>query len=143
MKYVSNSESETQEIGKNFCKNLKAGDTVRLEGDPGAGKSVFVRGMAEELGVSEYITSPTFTLVNEYESGRIPLYHFDAYRLSGCDAADSGLDEYFCMDGICAVEWPENMEGVIPEGAYTVTIERNLDISDDYRSITIEKSKKV
>ena len=103
MKYVSNSESETQ----------------------------------------EYITSPTFTLVNEYESGRIPLYHFDAYRLSGCDAADSGLDEYFYMDGICAVEWPENMDGVIPEGAYTVTIERNLDISDDYRSITIEKSKKV
>ena len=143
MKYVSNSESETQEIGKNFCNNLKAGDTVRLEGDPGAGKSVFVRGMAAELGVKEYITSPTFTLVNEYESGRIPLYHFDAYRLSGCDAADSGLDEYFYMDGICAVEWPENMEGVIPEGAYTVTIERNLDLSDDYRSIKIEKSKKV
>lgn len=141
MKYVSNSESETKEIGKNFCKALKPGDTVRLEGDPGAGKSVFVRGMAEELGVKEYITSPTFTLVNEYESGKIPLYHFDAYRLSGCDAADSGLDEYFYMDGICAVEWPENMDGVIPEGAYTVTIERNLAISDDYRSITIEKSK--
>lgn len=113
---------------------------MRLIGEPGAGKSVFVRGMAEELCIKEYITSPTFTIVNEYESGVIPLYHFDAYRLVCGDAEESGFDEYFYRGGICAVEWPENIDEIIPDGSYTVRIERDLNISDDYRIITIEKS---
>ena len=139
MRYETFSEAETKAVGKAFCGELKPGDAIRLVGEPGVGKSVFVRGIAEELEVKEYVTSPTFTLVNEYLSGKIPLYHFDAYRLSGDDAADIGLDEYFYIDGICAVEWPENMDSVIPRGAYTVTIERDLSRGDDYRSITIEK----
>lgn len=139
MRYETYSEAETKAVGKAFCRELKPGDAIRLLGEPGVGKSVFVRGIAEELSVSEYVTSPTFTLVNEYLSGKIPLYHFDAYRLSGDDAAEIGLDEYFYMGGICAVEWPENMDSVIPCGAYTVTIERDLNRGDDYRSITIEK----
>ncbi len=139
-KFISNCEAETQNIGKNFGKELLGGEVICLHGDPGAGKSVFVRGMAESLGISEYITSPTFTLVNEYESGRVPLYHFDAYRLADSESAiDSGLDEYFYSGGICAVEWPENIWDIIPENSYSVTISRDLSVSDDYRCIEIKK----
>lgn len=140
MKYITNSEAETEKIGEEFAKRLVPGDVLCLYGDPGAGKSVFVRGMARGLGISQYITSPTFTLVNEYEDGLIPLYHFDAYRLSdSASAEDSGLDEYFYYDGICAVEWPENIFGIIPERHYSITVSRDLSVSDDYRCIMIKE----
>ena len=140
MKYITNCEAETEKIGEEFAQKLQPGDVLCLYGDPGAGKSVFVRGMARGLGISAYITSPTFTLVNEYEDGRIPLYHFDAYRLSdSVSAEDSGLDEYFYYEGICAVEWPENIIEIIPENHYRITVSRDLSVSDDYRCIEITK----
>lgn len=140
MKYITNCETETEKIGEEFAASLKAGDVLCLYGDPGAGKSVFVRGLARGLGIEAYITSPTFTLVNEYDDGKIPLYHFDAYRLSDAISAEgSGLDEYFYYGGICAVEWPENIMDIIPKNHYSITVSRDLSVSDDYRIIEISK----
>ncbi len=142
MVFKSGSEKETEKIGESFADKLKPGDVLCLHGDPGAGKSVFVRGLARGLGISAYITSPTFTLVNEYEDGRIPLFHFDAYRLcDGISAVDSGLDEYFYYGGICAVEWPENIRDIIPDHAYEITISRDFTHGDEYRVIEISREE--
>ena len=139
--YRTQSAAETEKIGEEFASKLVPGDVLCLYGDPGAGKSVFVRGLARGLGIKAYITSPTFTLVNEYDDGRIPLYHFDAYRLSDAvTAEDSGLDEYFYYDGICAVEWPENIMDIIPGKHYSITVSRDLSVSDEYRCIEIKES---
>lgn len=134
---VSYSEQQTLLAGEQFAAKLRENDIVCLHGEPGAGKSVFVRGVARGLGITEYITSPTFTLVNEYHSGRLDLYHFDMYRLEGgCWAEDAGLDEYFDAGGVCMIEWPENIADVLPIGVYHVTISRDLSQGEEFRTIT-------
>ena len=134
--FNSYSEGETQTLGAEFAQRLQTGDVVCLNGELGSGKSVFARGIARGIGITDDVTSPTFTLINEYYSGKIPLYHIDAYRLDG--SADLGLEEYFSSDGVCVIEWSQNITGVLPENYYNITIERDLDVGDEYRRIGIE-----
>ncbi len=108
MQFISNSVAETEQIGAQLAMNLPAGSIVAFTGDLGAGKTAFVRGMAHGLGISERITSPTFTIVNEYDDGMRPLFHFDLYRLENADELfDIGWEDYLARGGICAVEWSE------------------------------------
>ena len=121
MSDISTSEGETQAIARNLAARLKAGDVVLLSGDLGAGKTAFVRGLAEGLGIDpEEVSSPTFTLVHEYRGGRLTLYHADLYRLPTAATDDLGLEE--TTDGVLAIEWPERLSRPIP-GAMTVGIE--------------------
>lgn len=133
MKYVTNSAEETIEIGKSFAEKLNKGAVVLLSGEMGAGKTVFVKGMAQGLGIKSLITSPTYAYMNDYDG---ILYHYDCYRLtSGEDAESLGLTDYFYASGICVVEWSENIADVIPNGAIRVTIEKT---GETQRSIEIE-----
>jgi len=140
MEFISNSYEETREAGKNFSKILKSGDNILLVGDLGAGKTAFTSGICEGLDISDYVSSPTFTIVNEYLSGKIPVYHFDLYRL--ChedDLYDIGIDEYFDNNGICVFEWPELVHK-FTDNFYRVEILKDLSISEDYRKIIITKT---
>ncbi len=133
MKYITNSAEETIEIGKSFAEKLNKGAVVLLSGEMGAGKTVFVKGMAQGLGIKSLITSPTYAYMNDYDG---ILYHYDCYRLtSGEDAESLGLTDYFYAGGICVVEWSENIADVIPNGAIRVTIEKT---GETQRSIEIE-----
>ena len=139
MVYKSNSAKETENIAKSFAKALKSGDVICLSGDLGAGKTAFAAGLAKGLGVNEYVSSPTFTILNCYD-GDLPLYHFDVYRISESEELiDIGFDEYISGDGISVVEWAELIEDILPLPRYEVKITKNLDIHDDYREISIEK----
>lgn len=122
--YTSHSEEETMQIAEDFAAELKAGDIVCLQGDLGAGKTHFVKGMARSLGVGETnVHSPTFTLINEY-AGHMPLYHFDCYRMeSELEALEIGAEEYFYGEGVSVIEWPERIAGLIPDEAIWITIE--------------------
>ena len=124
---VTNSASETRALGERLAAGLRPGDTVILEGELGAGKSELARGIARGLGVTETVTSPSFTILNVYESGRCPLYHFDWYRLESAEELyELGMDEYLGGDGIAVVEWPWVVEEVIPARRLRVII-RALD----------------
>ena len=126
--------SQTESLGKVLAKYLKPGDFVALYGDLGAGKTAFTRGLARGLGIDERVTSPTFTIVNEYE-GRLPLFHFDMYRLGSSEELfDIGWEDYLARGGVCAVEWSENVSDAM-EGAIVVTIEK---LGEEQRCITIE-----
>lgn len=128
-------ETETENAGESFSKTLKRGTVVALYGDLGAGKTAFIRGMARGLGITARVSSPTFTLVNEY-SGEKELFHFDMYRLSGGDELFGiGWDDYLSRNGICAVEWSENVEDAFNGDEITVRIDK---ISENERKITIE-----
>ena len=120
---MSNSEEETLSLASWFAGELKAGDVVALWGDLGAGKTQFVKGIARQLSIpEESVTSPTFTLIHEYE-GRLPLYHFDFYRLQQMEEAlEIGVEEYFWGDGVCVVEWPEIVTPLLPDTYYNVNI---------------------
>lgn len=138
--YLSHNELETEEIGKSLALRLRAGDVVAYLGDLGAGKTVFTRGLAAGLGCGGRVTSPTFTIVNEYEGG-VPLFHFDLYRLgSEEELFDIGWEDYLSRGGVCAVEWSERISGALPEEAVSVTIERHPD-NPDWRKITIKGGK--
>ena len=139
MEFESNSYEETQKFAEEFSKTLKAGDVLCMYGDLGVGKTAFVQGLAKGLGIDEPITSPTFTIVNEY-SGRLPLYHFDVYRIS-CEEEmeDTGYEEYFYGEGVCLVEWAELVKELIPADAVWITIEKDYTKDDDYRRITIRQ----
>ena len=133
--YITNSERETEEIGRRFAEKLPGGTVVAMYGDLGAGKTAFVRGMARGLGLSCRVSSPTFTIVNEYLGDR-ELIHFDMYRLSGADELfDIGWEDYLNRGAICAVEWSENVEDAFFGDEVRVTIEK---LSDTGRKITIE-----
>ena len=133
--YITNSERETEEIGRRFAEKLPGGTVVAMYGDLGAGKTAFVRGMARGLGLSCRVSSPTFTIVNEYLGDR-ELIHFDMYRLSGADELfDIGWEDYLNRGAICAVEWSENVEDAFFGDETRVTIEK---LSDTGRKITIE-----
>jgi len=137
MEHISHSVTETEAIGEALAKTLKGGDVVAYYGDLGAGKTAFTRGLARGLGCTGRVSSPTFTIVNEHE-GRLPLFHFDMYRLSDEEELfDIGWEDYLCRGGICAVEWSERVSGALPEDAITVTIERHNE-HDDWRRITIK-----
>ena len=118
---ITNSAAETRELGKRLAEKLQAGDVILLEGDLGAGKSEFARGTAAGLGVQETVTSPSFTILNVYESGRLPLYHFDWYRLESSEELyELGMDEYLGGDGAAVVEWPGRCPDAVPEGAVRI-----------------------
>ena len=135
MFFLSNSPAETEAIGAALGKMLTSGAVVAYRGDLGAGKTAFTRGLARGLGYTEPVTSPTYTIVNEYLGGRLPLFHFDMYRLrSSDDLWGIGWDDYLDRGGVCAVEWSENVADAM-EDAITVTIEK---LGDDCRRITIE-----
>ena len=135
MEFVTHSPAETEKIGAALGKILPTGSVLAYRGDLGAGKTAFTRGLARGLGCEEIVTSPTYTIVNEYLSGRIPLFHFDMYRLSSADDLwDIGWEDYLERGGICAVEWSENVTEAM-ENALTVTLEK---IGEESRKITIE-----
>lgn len=121
---VTNSAAETRALGERLAGRLKAGDVILLEGELGAGKSELARGIAKGLGVQETVTSPSFTILNVYESGRIPLYHFDWYRLEDAgELYELGMDEYIGGDGIALVEWPGRCPDAVPEDYLRIRIE--------------------
>ncbi len=139
MQYESNSHQETQGIAIEFAKKLTAGDVLCLSGDLGVGKTAFVQGLVQGLGISEYVSSPTFTIVNCYD-GDMPVYHFDVYRISDEDEMyEIGYEEYIYANGVSIIEWPEMISGILPDKRYDITIEKNLEKHEDYRKITIEK----
>ena len=135
MIFYTNSPSETEAVGAALGRIVPAGTVIAYRGDLGAGKTAFTRGLARGLGYCESVTSPTYTIVNEYLGGRLPLFHFDMYRLrSADDLWDIGWDDYLDRNGVCAVEWSENVASAM-EDPITVTIEKT---GDDSRTITIE-----
>ena len=135
MEYISNSPARTEELGAALGAILPAGTILAYRGDLGAGKTAFTRGLARGLGYGEPVTSPTYTIVNEYLGGRLPLFHFDMYRLASADDLwDIGWEDYLERGGICAVEWSENVAEAL-DGAMTVTIEK---LGETTRRITIE-----
>ena len=136
MQITTNSADETQALGQKLASRLVPGDVIAYFGDLGAGKTAFTRGLAQGLGITDPVTSPTYTIVNEYLSGRIPLFHFDMYRLSSSDELfDIGWEDYLSRGGVCAVEWSENVEDALQD-AIRVTIEKDAD-EPDTRHITI------
>ena len=134
MEFITHSPAETEAVGCALGQVLTPGTVLAYEGDLGAGKTAFTRGLAKGLGALEAVTSPTYTVVNEYLSGRLPLFHFDMYRLANADALfDIGWEDYLERGGICAVEWSENVEEAL-EDAVTVSIEKT---GEESRRITI------
>ena len=135
MEFLTNSPAETEAIGAALGKILKPGTVIAYRGDLGAGKTAFTRGLARGLGSSEMVTSPTYTIVNEYLGGRMPLFHFDMYRLASSDDLwDIGWEDYLDRNGVCAVEWSENVEDAM-DGAISITIEK---LGEDSRRICLE-----
>ncbi len=135
MEFITHSPEQTENVGAALGKQLKAGAVIAYQGDLGAGKTAFTRGVACGLGAKESVTSPTYTIVNEYLSGKYPLFHFDMYRLaSSDDLFDIGWEDYLDRGGVCAVEWSENVADAM-EGAIIVTIEK---LGEESRRITIE-----
>ena len=136
MVFITETERATSEIGEQLAKKLKSGDIVALYGELGAGKTAFVRGLAHGLGISMRVSSPTFTIVNEY-IGDTPLFHFDMYRLSSADELfEIGWEDYLVRGGICAVEWSENVAGAFPPETIYVTIDKT---GDNSRRISINR----
>lgn len=136
MEFISNSPMETEQLGADLAAQLSPGDIIAFTGDLGAGKTAFTRGLARGLGVQERVTSPTFTIVNEYEGGRLPLFHFDMYRLGSSDELfDIGWEDYLARGGVCAVEWSEIIDDALEGHIIRVDIRRGTD--DNQRLITI------
>lgn len=137
MQYLTKCPEETELLGERLAKQLRPGDVIAFCGDLGAGKTAFTRGLARGLGIAEAVTSPTYTIVNEYLSGYMPLFHFDMYRLGSSDELfDIGWEDYLLRGGVCAVEWSENVADAL-EDAIHIDIRRR---SDNEREITIEGS---
>ncbi|WP_113673708.1 tRNA (adenosine(37)-N6)-threonylcarbamoyltransferase complex ATPase subunit type 1 TsaE [Vallitalea guaymasensis] len=138
MIYKSFSAEETKKIGKELGQDAKKGQIYCLIGDLGVGKTVFTKGFAEGLGIDEHITSPTFTIVNEYHTDKLNFNHFDVYRIDDPNEMyEIGYEEYFYNDGVCLIEWANLIEEIIPEEAVWINIEKDLDKGLDYRQITI------
>ena len=131
---------ETFEVGRKIGMNAKPGQIYTLTGDLGVGKTVFSQGVAAGLGITEPVNSPTFTIIQEYEDGRLPFYHFDVYRIGDLEEMEEiGYDDYFFGQGICLIEWAELIEEILPEKRIEVTIEKDLEKGFEYRKITIEE----
>lgn len=134
------SSKETYELGYKMGKNARAGDVYCLDGDLGVGKTVFTQGFAKGLGINEPINSPTFTIVQEYHDGRLPLYHFDVYRIGDITEMDEiGYEEYFYSEGVCLIEWGNLISEIMPENATYIKISKDLSKGFDYRKIEVTK----
>ncbi|MBQ3165074.1 MAG: tRNA (adenosine(37)-N6)-threonylcarbamoyltransferase complex ATPase subunit type 1 TsaE [Lachnospiraceae bacterium] len=134
------SPEETFAVGEQLGKEAKAGAVYTLNGDLGVGKTVFTQGVAKGLEIDEPVNSPTFTIVQVYEEGRMPFYHFDVYRIGDIEEMDEiGYEDYFYGEGLCIIEWAELILEIIPDHARKITIEKDLEKGFDYRRITIEE----
>lgn len=134
------SPEETRELGKKIGEAALPGAVYTLVGDLGVGKTVFTQGIAEGLGITEPICSPTFTIVQVYEEGRMPFYHFDVYRIGDIEEMDEiGYEDYFYGDGLCMIEWANLIEEILPEKRHDITIEKDLEKGFDYRKIVIRE----
>ena len=141
-KFVCRSEAETKAVAKKFAQNLMPGAVVALIGDLGAGKTAFTKGVAEFFEIEGEVSSPTFTVVNEY-NGKLDVFHFDAYRLENVDMDNCDwMDDYFFGDGVCVIEWAQNIEQVLPLGYFKVSIEKCPCQGDCVREILIEKTER-
>lgn len=137
--YETNAPEETFLLGKQLGEQIKAGSILCLNGDLGTGKTVFTQGFAAGLQITEPVNSPTFTIVQVYDEGRLPLYHFDVYRIGDIEEMDEiGYEEYFFGEGVCLIEWAELIAELIPPEAIQVTIEKDVEKGFAYRRITIE-----
>ncbi|MBO5178338.1 MAG: tRNA (adenosine(37)-N6)-threonylcarbamoyltransferase complex ATPase subunit type 1 TsaE [Lachnospiraceae bacterium] len=133
------SEKETFEIAKKLAEQARAGEVYCLSGDLGVGKTVFTKGFAAGLGITEPVSSPTFTIVQIYEEGRLPLYHFDVYRIEDIEEMEEiGYEDCFYGEGVCLVEWADLIKEILPENRKKILIEKDLEKGFDYRRITIE-----
>ena len=131
---------ETYALGKSLGEAAKPGDVICLNGDLGVGKTVFTQGFAAGLAITEPVNSPTFTIVQEYHDGRLPLYHFDVYRIGDISEMDEvGYEDYFFGEGVCLIEWSNLIEEILPDHMTSVTIEKDLRKGFDYRKITVEE----
>lgn len=140
MVYESNSPEETLEIAFKIAQSARAGDIFCLYGDLGVGKTVFAQGFAKGLGVKECINSPTFTIVQVYDEGKMPFYHFDVYRISDAEEMfEIGYEEYFYGEGVCLIEWADLIKELLPEQITKITISKSLAKGLDYRKISVEK----
>ncbi|MDE6233878.1 MAG: tRNA (adenosine(37)-N6)-threonylcarbamoyltransferase complex ATPase subunit type 1 TsaE [Lachnospiraceae bacterium] len=138
MEIETNSPEETYKTGLKMGENAQPGQVYCMKGDLGVGKTVFTQGFAKGMGVDENVNSPTFTILQVYEDGRIPLYHFDVYRISDIDEMDEiGYEEYFYGEGVCLIEWAELIEDILPENVIWIKIEKSMTENFDYRKITI------
>ena len=138
MVYETMSPEETFELGKKIGLQAKSGDIICLDGDLGVGKTVLTKGFAQGIGVEDVVNSPTFTIIQVYDEGRMPLYHFDVYRIGDPEEMyEIGYEEYFFGDGVCLIEWSKLIEELIPDNAKTILIEKDLEKGLDYRRITI------
>lgn len=136
----TNSPEETEEIGRGLASKATPGQVFTLIGDLGVGKTVFTQGFATGLEIDEAICSPTFTIVQEYDTGRLPFYHFDVYRIGDVEEMDEiGYEDYVYGDGVCLIEWANLIQEILPEHYTQITIEKNLEKGFDYRKITIEQ----
>ena len=133
---------DTYELGEKIGQMAKPGMVISLTGDLGVGKTVFTQGLAKGLGIEEPVNSPTFTIVQVYEEGRLPLYHFDVYRIGDIEEMDeTGYEDYFYGEGVCLIEWADLIREILPEQMCRVTIEKDLEKGFDYRKITLEGFK--
>lgn len=135
---ITNSPQETFEFAEKLAGKAKPGDIICLDGELGTGKTVFTQGFARGLGITGPVNSPTFTIMQIYDEGRLPLYHFDVYRIGSPDEMDElGYEEYFFGEGVCLIEWSSLIEDIIPEYAKHVVIEKDMHKGFDYRKITL------
>ena len=133
---------DTYELGEKIGQMAKPGMVISLTGDLGVGKTVFTQGLAKGLGIEEPVNSPKFTIVQVYEEGRLPLYHFDVYRIGDIEEMDEiGYEDYFYGEGVCLIEWADLIREILPEQMCRVTIEKDLEKGFDYRKITLEGFK--
>ena len=136
----SNSARETLELGKKRGEQAVPGTVYTLTGELGTGKTVFTQGFAEGLGISEPVSSPTFTILQEYDSGRLPFYHFDVYRISDVEEMEEiGYEDYIYGEGVCLIEWADLIEELLPGQRCRIVIEKDLEKGFDYRRITVEE----
>ena len=137
--YLKNVE-DTECLGKELADQMKPGDVYALIGDLGTGKTTLTKSIARGLGITSHITSPTFTIVQEYEEGRLPLYHFDVYRIGNISEMDEiGYEDCFYGDGVCLIEWSDLIREILPEKTVEIRIEKDLEKGFDYRRITMEE----
>lgn len=140
LEYESFKAEDTREFAKMLAKEAKEGQIYLLSGDLGTGKTAFAQGFAQGLGIEDYVNSPTFTIMQIYDKGRLPLYHFDVYRIGDSSEMDElGYEEYFFENGVSLVEWPEMIEDILPDDAIRITIEKDLTKGFDYRLIKVKE----
>ena len=140
MEFETFSPEETLELGRKFGREAQPGEVYTLVGDLGVGKTVFTQGIAQGLGIEEPICSPTFTIVQQYDTGRLPLYHFDVYRIGDISEMDEiGYEDCFYGDGVSLIEWSQLIEEILPEHVTEITIEKDLEKGFDYRKIRVEE----